>query len=67
MNGIQMVPIDNQVVVSGGYSSYYQTDLYKLGCVSSGCTWQSMAPLQLSVARRWHVAIPVPDDFVNCA
>ena len=48
MQSFQMVPIDNQVVVSGGYSiggTYYQSALYKLGCVSSGCTWQSMAPL----------------------
>ena len=62
-----MVPIDNQVVVSGGYDDTgMQSALYKLGCVSSDCTWQSMAPLQLSGARNIHVAVAVPGNFVNC-
>jgi len=66
MYGIKMVPIDKQVVVSGGFDNDVLSDVYKLDCVSSGCTWQSMAPLQLSVARNYHVAVAVPDDFVNC-
>ena len=67
MNGLQMVPIGNQVVVSGGDDvTGYQNALYKLECVSPGCTWQSMAPLQLSVARSGHVVVVVPDDFFNC-
>ena len=69
LRGLQMVPAGNEVIVIGGYStdgSGYQNALYKLNCVSEGCTWQSMAPLQLSVARRFHLAIAVPDDFFNC-
>ena len=63
-----MVPIGNQVVAMGGFddTSTYQSAFYKLGCVSPGCTWQSMAPMQLSVARYYHVAVVVPDNFVNC-
>ena len=65
-----MVPIGNQVVAMGGYDGTYQSafykPFYKLGCVSQGCTWQNMIPLQLSVARYYHVAVVVPDDFFNC-
>ena len=69
MIGLQMVSIGNQVVISGGYldGGTYQKDLYKLTCVSQGCTWQSIPPLQLSVARNLHVAVAVPDNFINCS
>ena len=63
-----MVSIDNQVIISGGSEDDIdgQNTLYKLECVTPDCTWQSMAPLQLSVARYGHVAVAVPDNFVNC-
>ena len=66
MSAIRMVPIGNQVVVSGGYDGTYQNAIYKLGCVYPGCTWQGMTTLQLSVARNYHVAVAVPNNFVNC-
>ena len=56
------------VVMGGmdeGFSGHYQKAFYKLSCVSQGCTWQSMT-MELSVPREGHVAVVVPDNFVNC-
>jgi len=70
-----MVSIDNQVIVSGGNKIrngvVYEKDIFKLSCVTADCTWeltiaQGITPLQLSVGRDSHVAVAVPDDFVNC-
>ena len=68
MRGLRMVQIGNEVIVSGGYQypgTRLQKALWKLSCISQGCAWQSMTP-QLSVARNSHVAVVVPDNFVNC-
>jgi len=64
-----MVQIGNEVILIGGFSNdgtQSQNQAYKLSCVSEDCTWESMAPLQLSVARQFHVALVVPDNFVDC-
>ena len=68
MDGLKMVQIGNEVIVSGGNSNdgtWEQKAFYKLNCISQGCTWQSMTT-ELSVPRYEHVAVVVPDNFVSC-
>ena len=68
MYGLTIAQHRNEVIVSGGYSndgSEYQKAIYKLNCVTQGCAWQIMTT-ELSVPRREHVSVVVPDDFVDC-
>jgi len=66
---LKMVQHMNQVIVSGGWdqtgAAVFYTDMYTLACVTQGCTWEVMTT-ELSVARHNHVAVIVPDNFVNC-
>ena len=65
---MQMVAIGNDVIISGGGSddgTWIQKAIYKLSCVTQGCTWQIMTP-ELSLERTAHVAVVVPDNFDNC-
>ena len=65
MDGLKMVQIGNEVIVSGGNDGTgEQKAFYKLSCISQGCTWQRMTT-ELSVARSDHVAVVVPDNFVD--
>jgi hypothetical protein len=63
--GAAMVPTPDGtgVVLIGGDPAH--KELYELKCSSSDCIWSKMDQ-KLSVARMFHVAMYVPDNFVNC-
>jgi hypothetical protein len=56
-------PDGTGVVHIGGIDT--RKELYELKCSSSACNWNLMEK-QLSLKRYRHVAMYVPDSFVDC-
>jgi hypothetical protein len=56
-------PDGTGVVLIGG--SHTNKDLVELKCSSGSCNW-SLMEKKLSVERQYHLAMYVPDSFVNC-
>jgi hypothetical protein len=56
-------PDGTGVVLIGGHD--YLRDLYELECSSSYCNWIHMGK-QLNLDREHHLAMYVPDSFVDC-
>jgi hypothetical protein len=56
-------PDGTGVVLIGGKNSH--KDIYELKCSSTVCNWSRMEQ-KLSVERFGHVAMYVPDSFVDC-
>jgi hypothetical protein len=55
------------ILIGGGtkITGGEQSSIYKLICDCNGCKWSKMKQ-QLQVARRWTVAILIPDNLTNC-
>ena len=64
-----MIQRGNEVITIGGLSDadpgWQSNQNYKLGCLTQGCTWQTMAT-QLTATNHYHVSVVVPDNFFNC-
>ena len=62
--GHSIVEIQGDAFLFGGSSGNYNYNsaIYKLTCSSGICSWSTLNQ-ELKVGRRYHVAIPVPDDF----
>ncbi len=55
------------VILIGGYSSSnaYSDTMYRLAHAGEGARWMEL-PQKLSIGRKLHTAIMIPDDIVNC-
>ena len=40
-------------------------DLFRFSCTNNVCQWETL-PQKLVTPRVWFVAIPIPDDFIEC-
>jgi hypothetical protein len=60
-------PDGQGVIVIGGYSDGdgVQSSMYKLICDQLECKWSEMEQ-QLQIARRYFVAMLIPDALTNC-
>ena len=63
----QMVSIGYDLLVIGGFvlNEGYTSKLYKLSCSNQVCKWEHLSK-ELQLHRGYHVAIALPDDFVDC-
>ena len=62
----EMFRFGHDLIVIGGQGySGYSGSLYKLSCKNYKCKWQILTQ-ELKTPRQEFVAIPIPDDFVNC-
>jgi hypothetical protein len=68
INYAQMVedPLGGVILIGGSSStnSYLDT-MYRLAHAGEGARWMEL-PQKLSIGRRQHSAIMIPDDVVNC-
>ena len=65
LGGHSMLEIQGDLFVFGGYSSNgwnVQSEIHKMSCSSGVCSWTTINQ-ELKVARRWTVAMSVPDYF----
>ena len=65
-----MVRVGYDLVVIGGVCIsdnvwIYSKSLYKLSCCDRNCQWEELSQ-KLKEKRYGHVAVALPDDFLNC-
>ena len=66
MDHHQIVNIGMDLIAVGGVSNrQYSGYLHKFSCENQNCKWEKL-PKELKIPRSEFVAIPVPNDFVNC-
>ena len=62
LESFSMLQIHGDAYIFGGWSGGYNSVIYQLTCSSGICSWSTLNQ-ELKVARRFTVAIPVPDTF----
>ena len=65
LGGHSMLEIQGDLFVFGGEDHIFmnlQSEIYKMSCSTGVCSWTTINQ-ELKVARRWTVAISVPDYF----
>ena len=66
-----MVKVGFDLIAIGGMNrwpmdwTFPTSDLIKLSCVNDILQWTKL-PQKLKTPRSYHLAIPVPDDFIEC-
>ena len=64
--GHEMVRMDKDLAVIGGYGGGYSSSLYRLTCTNKACTWQTMTQ-ELTIGRSNFVAMLIPDELTECS
>jgi hypothetical protein len=61
-----MVKLDKGQAILGGLDlGVYQAKIYYMGCSNRNCII-SLLNRELSVTRKWFMAIPIPDTISGC-
>ena len=63
--GHEMVTLEKDLVVIGGYYYGYQSSLYLMTCQNQDCEWQTMSQ-ELKIGRSRFVAMLIPDELADC-
>ena len=67
--GFEVVNIGLDIIVISGVHQFQLSnmspDLFRLSCTNNICQWETL-PQKLITPRAWFVAIPIPDDFIEC-
>ena len=63
--GHAMIPLQNELVIIGGYSGGKTSSLYSLTCQNGECQWSKMTQ-ELKKPRWYHTALAVPEEFADC-
>ena len=62
-------PEDDSLILIGGYGYHSHavlSNIYKLRDTDADATWEKMTQ-ELKIARHYHVAFLIPDEFTNCS
>ena len=69
LTGHEMLSIGYDLIVMGGTGDrggYQNNSIYKLSCFNHVCEWEQLL-LDLNIPREYFTAIPLPDNFLDCA